>query len=162
MRRIAPRRDGTFSIRLRDEERAVLAALPGQLIELLEHGDASLARLFPPAYADDLDRDREFHRLMHEDLLASKRESAEILAATAGATVLDERQIVRWMGAINDLRLVIGTQLDLHDDGDDMEEVAFDEEHPDHQRWVVYRFLTHLLALVVEALSARLPDQSQE
>ncbi len=116
MRRIAARRDGTFAIRLHDEERALLAALPGQLMSLIEDGDSSLARLFPPAYADDLEHDREFQRLMHDDLVAAKRESAEVLAATAHATVLDEAQLVRWMGAINDLRLVIGTQMGIEED----------------------------------------------
>lgn len=159
MRRISPRRDGSFSIKLRDEERAVLASMPGQLIELLEQGDASLARLFPPAYADDMDRDREFRRLMHDDLLATKRESAEILAATSNATVLDEAQMLRWMGAINDLRLVIGTQMDIREETDDDD---FDEEDPGFQRYIVYRFLTHLLGLIVEALSARLPEPDQE
>lgn len=159
MRRIAPRRDGTFAIRLQAEERALLAALPGQLMELLTEGDSSLARLFPPAYVDDLDRDREFHRLMHEDLLAAKRESAEVLAATADATVLDEVQLTRWMGAINDLRLVIGTQMGI-EEHTDIEDFADDD--PDLQRFVVYRFLTYLLSLIVEALTGRLPEPAEE
>jgi hypothetical protein len=150
------RKDGRYSVRLHENERALLASLPTQLNALLDEGDASLARLFPPAYVEHLDHDREFQRLMHDDLLATKRESAEILAATAQATVLDEAQLMRWMGAINDLRLVIGTQLDV---GEDTEEEDYETDEGQY-RFAVYRFLSVLLGLILQALQSGSSDDS--
>jgi hypothetical protein len=38
----------------------------------------------------------------------------------------------------------------------------FAEDDPDLQRFVVYRFLTYLLSLIVEALTGRLPEPAEE
>jgi hypothetical protein len=152
--RFRKRADGNFSVSLHAAERELLAALPGQLTELLTEGDESLARLFPPAYVEDLDRDREYQRLMNEDLVTRKRESAEILAATAHAKVLEPEQLMRWMGAINDLRLVLGTQLNVSEDHD--ERAAFHkrpDDDPVRHRYAVYEFLTHTLWNILEALN---------
>jgi Domain of unknown function (DUF2017) len=151
--RFRKRSDGRFSVSLHQNERDLLASLPDQLIELLAEGDASLARLFPPAYVDDLERDREYQRLMNEDLLIRKKESAQILAATAHAKVLEPEQMMRWMGAVNDLRLVIGTQLNITEDDEDREDFYdLPDDDPQRYRFIVYMFLTALLSGILTAL----------
>ncbi len=141
---------GGYSPNLSVEERDLLADLPNQLRELLGANDeTSTRRLFPVAYNSDPERDREFHDLMREDLVATKMASAQVLADTARLDMVTEEQLFTWMGAINDLRLVIGTQLDVHE-GEDRD---FDPDHPDAYRISVYGWLSGLLELIVRALS---------
>jgi len=62
---------------------------------------------------------------------------------------LDEAQLLSWMGAVNDLRLVLGTRLDVS------EETAFDQDpdDPDAPALAVYQYLSFLLETIVDALS---------
>ena len=152
-RRIRRTRKGDFEIRLADGERDLLARLVPQLRELLldaEDGpDPSLRRLFPTAYPDDPERDAEYHQLVHDDLLGRHQAALDTLEATIQETRLDEEQLVAWMGAINDLRLVLGTRLDVSEDTD----LDVDPEDPDSAALAVYGYLGFLLEHVVAALA---------
>jgi hypothetical protein len=150
-KRITPTRDGRFRLRLPPEERAVLADLPGQLRELLDAGDPVVGRLFPPAYLDDPARSDEFDRLMRQDLLDRHRANLATLEATAAATVLDLEQLEAWLGALNGLRLTLGTTLDITED------TGLDGVPQDDPRFPVlsvYFYLGWLQENVVEALAA--------
>jgi hypothetical protein len=148
-RRIRRNRRGSFTIDLPDEERELLSGLPGQLRELLGAGDQpSLRRLFPAAYHLDAEKDAEYHDLMRSDLLASKLSRAELLESTAQATELTEEQLLGWMGAVNDLRLVLGTQLDVSEDDDEL-----DDDDPRSGHFGLYHYLGYLLENIIRALS---------
>jgi hypothetical protein len=148
-RRIRRNRRGSFTINLPDEERELLNGLPGQLRELLGSGDQpSLRRLFPAAYHLDAEKDAEYHDLMRSDLLASKLSRAELLESTAQATELTEEQLLGWMGAVNDLRLVLGTQLDVSEDDDEL-----DDDDPRAGHFGLYHYLGYLLENIIRALS---------
>jgi hypothetical protein len=146
---------GGYRVDLQPWERDLLRSLPGQLRELLTSDDPALERLFPPAYlgADDAERNEEYRRLVRSDLLASHQASLDVLEATADATALDEAQLSAWMGALNDLRLVLGTRLDV---SEDMDEEPFAPDDPRASAFAVYRYLSELQWMVVEALSAAL------
>ena len=148
-RRIRRGPSGTFIINLPDDERELLHALPGQLHEMLTSGDPTgLRRLFPAAYHLDPDKDAEFHELMRSELVASKAARAKILEETAYARSLTEEQLLSWMGALNDLRLVLGTQLDVGEDDSDPE-----PDHPLAAHNGLYHYLGFLLENIVRALS---------
>jgi hypothetical protein len=141
--------DGVFRVRLPDGERGLLAGLAGQLRELLESGDsAGLERLFPPAYAQDEDRETEYRLLVHDELLERHLASVDVLETTAQLEVLDENQLSGWMAAINDVRLVLGTILDV---AEDMDEI--DPDDPRASSFAVYGYLTNLLGQIVNALA---------
>lgn len=147
-RRIRRNRAGAFTLNLPDEERQLLTGLPAQLRELLGDGDQpSLRRLFPAAYHLDAEKDAEFHELMRSELLATKLSRAELLESTAHARELTEEQLLGWMGAVNDLRLVLGTQLDVGEDDDDL-----DEGDPRAGHFGLYRYLGYLLENIIRAL----------
>jgi hypothetical protein len=57
------------------------------------------------------------------------------------------------MGALNDLRLVLGTRLEV---SEDMDEEPFAPDDPRASAFAVYRYLSELQWMVVEALSAAL------
>ena len=148
--RISRKRDGTFEIALPDEERALLAALVPQLRELLAEGtDPGLRRLFPTAYADDAERDREYSALTHDELLSKRLADLDTLEAHAGADQLSEEEVMQWMGAINSLRLVLGTRLDV---SEDMDEPDIDD--PDGPSYAVYSYLSFLLENLIAAASS--------
>ena len=139
---------GDFRLRLPEVERAVLASLPGQLRELLSTDDSALRRLFPPAYPDDVEREAEYRRLVREDLLGEHLESLRILEETVEARRLAEDQMTAWLGALNDLRLVLGTRLDVSEDEPDVE-----EDDPRARALALYHYLGWLQTEVLAALS---------
>lgn len=141
-------RGGTFTVTLGPEERELLRSLPAQMRALLaDPDDPDLHRLFPPAYAaaEDAEHQEEYHRLMHEDLLARHRDALAVLEGTAGADTLTAEQLDGWMRAINSIRLLLGTRLDVSEDDDPMEQMT-----PEH---ALYYFLGYLQESVVEALA---------
>ena len=150
--RFVPQTDGSIELRLAPEERALLESLPSQLRALLSDdvGNSALVRLFPPAYLRNDEHDAEFHRLMREDLLARKIEVAEIVERSAQNESLSADEVNAWMGAINDLRLVIGTQIDINEDFDldDLE-----EDDPRVGAYILYAHLSDLLGEMVDVMS---------
>ncbi len=140
-------RSGNFQLHLAPEERELLRGLPGQLKELLGTGDPSLKRLFPPAYPDDPALEREYQGLVRDDLVAGRTAALDVMAATVDATDLSEEQLTGWLSALNDLRLVLGTQLGVSED--DIEPSGSDEA----PLLAVYRYLSYLQEMVVEALA---------
>jgi hypothetical protein len=142
-------RDGSFQLRISDDERDLIASLAGQLRDLLVSDETDgLERLFPPGYADDPDREQEYQQLTHDELLTKRLASVDIVEQTVTQTSLDEDQLNAWMGAVNDLRLVLGTRLDVTEEMDD---IAFDD--PRAPAFAVYHYLTYLLAEIVNALA---------
>lgn len=149
-KRIKKTRKG-FQLRLPPEERELLRGLPRQLRELLETDDPSLKRLFPPAYKDDAVLEAEYRHYMADDLVASHRRSIDVMEETIDADVLDEEQLLAWLGALNDLRLVLGTNLDVTED---MYEQEMEPDDPRAPAFAVYTYLGWLQEQVVEALSS--------
>jgi hypothetical protein len=139
--------DGQVALRLSAAERDLLRGLPGQLRSLLDSGsdDPSLRRLFPPAYAEDEQAEAEYRGLMHADLLERHREALTVLERTADSDKLDAAEVDSWLAALNDLRLVLGTRLDV------TEELYESEMDPDDAELSVYLYLTWLQEQLVEA-----------
>jgi hypothetical protein len=85
--------------------------------------DPALARLFPSAYADDEAAATEFRRFTESDLRAGKRAAAsdalvalQPLLPGGGKLVLDRDQVDGWLSWLNDIRLVLGTRLEVTED----------------------------------------------
>jgi hypothetical protein len=109
--------DGGVLLRLSPEERALVASLAGELRAQLDAGtdEPSLRRLFPPAYDDEQD-EQAYRELAGNGLLDGRRQALELLAATAGSDRLSPEEADAWLRALNDLRLVLGTRLDVQED----------------------------------------------
>ena len=91
----------------------MLAALPGQLRDALAEGDPSLYRLFPPAFTDDDAANEDYARLVGQGLVEGKLLALGELERTAHAETLTEADLGAWLGALESLRLALGTQLDI-------------------------------------------------
>jgi hypothetical protein len=153
-RGIDRRRDGTYRVRLPSEERDVLAALPAQLRDALAAGEPTLHRLFPPAYVDDDAANADYANLVGAGLLEGKLLALAELERTAHDASLSEEGLRTWLGALESLRLVLGTQLDVTEES--YGPLGFDD--PEAARLALYHWLSWLQEEVVQALSASLPD----
>ena len=145
--------DGAYRLRLSADEREVLRSLPDQMRQMMAEDDPGLVRLFPPAYVEDLERDAEYRRLMREELVNRRLESLSVVEATADAERLDEEQLTAWLKVLNDVRLVIGTSLDVQEDDPEPE---FAPDDPRGPMLALYWFLSYLLEAAVDALSGSL------
>ena len=142
-------------MRLDAAERELLRSRGPQMRDVIQHadaGDAAVARLFPPAYRDekDAERETEFRLLAGDELRSSHLAALAVLEESADAERLDEEQLLAWMRAVNDVRLVLGTRLDVTEEGD---ERPTDLSDPRVPAFAVYDFLTWLQGEIVEALS---------
>ena len=151
-----PRRaDGTFDVAVPTDQRDVLRELPGQLGELLSEGDAetdpALRRLFPSADLDDPEHASEFDRLVREELLGERNGAIDTMRRTIDAERLSEDELVAWLAVVNDIRLVLGTRLDVTEDTTPDE---FDDRDPRTPAYALYAYLSILEESIVEALSA--------
>ncbi|MEU0668042.1 DUF2017 domain-containing protein [Streptomyces lavendulocolor] len=142
------------------------------LAELFREGpseppaDPALARLFPDAYGDGDDELRaasaEFRRYTENDLRARKREDAlavvrslDLLDAAGGRGAVLELtadEARHWLGALNDLRLTIGTRLEVRDDDENEALYRLPDSDPRKPMVMAYLWLGALQETLVETL----------
>jgi hypothetical protein len=157
--RVKRTRTGDFQVRLPDGERVLLRTLPEQLRDLLTMGDPTtdeaLRRLFPAPTADDEAMNAEYERLTRGDLLEERLAALETMERTLGADRITEDELVAWLSAINDLRLVLGVRLDVTEDTTVEDYASLPDDDPTVQMYTVYSYLTFLEDQVVGALATR-------
>ncbi|MFJ9377828.1 DUF2017 domain-containing protein [Streptomyces sp. NBC_01261] len=137
--------------------------------------DPVLRRLFPDAYTDpeqapDSPQDAEermahsaeFRRFTENDLRAGKRENALAVVRTLDALTLggDGGAILKltaeesrqWLGSLNDLRLAIGSRLDITDEDDTDDLYRLPDEDPRKPMVMAYLWLGGLQETLVNTL----------
>jgi hypothetical protein len=148
------RPDGTFGWELAKNEREVLTHIAKDFRALLAaetpSSDPSLQRLFPPARTDDPIEELEYERKVGDALLAGKLEQLTVLERCVGSRVLTEDDVLACMRAVNDLRLVLGTRLDVREDSDPSE-FAGDPER--RSTFELYAYLSWMLESLIDAMS---------
>jgi hypothetical protein len=149
-RRRIDRRQNRFIVRMDAEERALLRQLLGELRQLLalSPDDPRVRRLYPAAYSDDPERESEYVSLTREELQSGRLASIDAVEASVDTELLDADQLTAWMQAVNSLRLVLGTMLDITDDD---HELQFDPSDPNARTVALYGYLGGLLDEIVDA-----------
>ncbi|HEX6475685.1 MAG TPA: DUF2017 family protein [Acidimicrobiales bacterium] len=153
-RRLRRTRAGDYQLRLSKAERDLLRSLPGQVRELIDSTDPtdpSVRRLFPPAYPDEEKAEADYQSLMHDELVEHHRQALTVMEETIDADRLEEEQVVGWLSALNEVRLVLGTNLDVNEG---QEPVS--PSDPRAPGLALYGYLSWLEEQVVEALAASL------
>ena len=122
--------------------------------------DPALARLLPDAYGDDAAAASDFRRYTEADLRAGKRASASTvlaalqpLLADGGKLTLDRDQADAWLWWLNDIRLVLGTRLDVTEDTYDEPDLSDDD--PRAQITAIYGWLGWLQESLISCLDPR-------
>ncbi|MER8185479.1 DUF2017 domain-containing protein [Kitasatospora sp. NPDC094015] len=129
--------------------------------------DPALARLFPDAYGEPGEQadaqttamSGEFRRYTEVDLRTRKREDAlavirslDGLGEDGGLLRVDADQCPRWLGALNDLRLTLGSRLEVSEED---EEGLYALADTDERKPLVmaYVWLGHLQETLLEAMA---------
>lgn len=119
--------------------------------------DPVLSRLFPDGYNDDPEAAAELRSLIQDDLRDGKIASAKLVLESltelpaSGRLALDEDHSSSWLGTLNDLRLTLGTALDVTEETD-LQPESGDEAQ--NFALGVYFFLGWLQECLVESLHA--------
>jgi hypothetical protein len=155
--RVRRRGEGRYQVRLRPNERVLVADLVGQLREqlLASTDDPAVRRLFPPAYPNDAERDAGYQVLTRDELLEHRLSALDVVERTLDGNELDNAEMTAWMGTLNALRLVLGTRLDVDEDLPDL-----DRADPMAPAYAVYEYLGWLLSQLIDVLDADLPPPS--
>jgi hypothetical protein len=154
-----PRSGGEIGLKLSRDERALLARLAAELRAQLDDepgGEPSLRRLFPPAYEDEAD-ERAYRELAGDSLLDGRRAALEVLAETVDHKRLSAEEADAWLRTLNDLRLVLGTRLDVQEDtfASDLR-----PDDPDAPALAAYGYLSWVQEQLVEALTSGLDQEA--
>jgi hypothetical protein len=169
------RRSGGVEAQFDAAELTILRSLVSQILGLVEPGatgddpleralgigaaevpsDPVLARLFPSAYQDE-ELSAEFRRYTEASLREAKRADAQTLletmdAGSSGRIELTEEQAQAWLRALNDVRLALGTRLDVTEEVHN-EIAGMPEDDPRFPAFVTYDWLTYLQDTLVRAL----------
>jgi hypothetical protein len=145
------RRDvnGGVRLHLQPQEVALLRELLDELETLLEDPeDPALRRLFPPAHGDR-ESEEQYRSLVGDQLVAGRTKALATVRATIGRDTLDPDQADAWLRAVNDLRLVLGTRLDV---SEEIDWEAVDLQEPRGRELAVYGYLSWLQEQLVDAL----------
>ena len=149
----------TVVARLDPAEAGIVGLLLDQLDQLLtaDRGDVAddpvLARLLPDGHRGDPALAADYRALTESSLREGKTDDLAMVRATlppeGGEVRLDLDQAGAWLRCTNDLRLALGTRLDISEDTEPPDD--FTDER-DHQLGVYY-WLTALQGSLVDALA---------
>ena len=150
---VVARDNDLFEITLTVDERSTLLSFVDQLSDILAIGpdDARLRRLFPTAYHENPDHDAEYQGYMRDELTQSRSASIVVVKDVLESTdLITAAQLHAFMTVLNNLRLVLGTWLDV---GEDDFEDDIDENDPAFGQWQLYGYLGWLMEWTISALS---------
>ena len=146
--------------RLDPAEARILALLLDQLEQLLTAdaedvaGDPVLDRLLPAGHRSDPELAADYRDLTESSLRTGKADDLATVRAglplDGGTVRLDPEEAGAWLRTSNDLRLALGTRLDIREDTEPPEDLASEEG----QQLAVYYWLTALQGSLVDAVAA--------
>jgi hypothetical protein len=159
MRPFRATRGGDVVAHLDPAEAGVVGLLLDQLEQLLAAdaddvaGDPVMARLLPEGHRGDPELAADYRELTESSLRSGKSDDLAVVRATlpegGGEVRLDRDQAGAWLRSSNDLRLALGTRLDVTVDTEPPEDIADEQD----QQLAVYYWLTALQGSLVDALA---------
>ena len=155
---VLPAGRGGARLLLDDAETHLLRQLTTELRTLLDggaidHGDPVYERLFPSVY-DDVKDEVAFRDLVGDELLNQKIAALESVSSALGGdetdVTLEGETVDTWLACLTDLRLAIGTRLDV-----DEERMArdIDPSDPEARAMAVLHWLGWIQEGVLQACS---------
>jgi hypothetical protein len=159
MLNVERRKNGAFRVRMPVPALEFLRRLPGRLRAILENpdfGDSAVRRLFPAAYRDP-QKEAEYRQLLADDLARRKLEAVGVFERVLADSQLDLQQAAieipqehfhACLGVINDMRLVLGVELDIREE---LWEREFDPAGPHGEKLLLLHFLSYVEESLLEA-----------
>lgn len=152
---VVERTPAGFVVHLGQQESQLVLGLLDELRGLLQSTDAAYEalqrRLFPPAYhlPEHAEHDAEYQRFMREELVTSRLAAIDgVHGVLAEGHAMDDAWLLGFIQALNGVRLVLGTLLDV---GEDHHPDDIDDDHPMLAEHQLYMFLSWLLEHAVQA-----------
>jgi hypothetical protein len=116
-------RKGGVRLLLDDAETDVIRRVTAELRALIasevDANDPVVDRLFPSAYEDERN-EQAYRELVGEDLVRYKLEALDAISTSLGEGASDIKlegdALAMWLASLTDLRLAIGTRLDVDED----------------------------------------------
>ncbi len=143
-------------------EANILSSLPEQLATLLANPNSNrpvVNRLFPASYQDP-EEEALNRQLLGDSLLEQRQDMITDVRAQLDAAVhteegiemvLDRGGMDLWLRFMNDVRLILATDLDVNQNQSDTETV--DPTSPDAPKHALLEYLGGVEAMMIEALS---------
>jgi Domain of unknown function (DUF2017) len=140
---------GRVRLQFQEHEKVLLRELLTELEALLDDpDDPAVRRLFPPAHADR-EAEEQYRSLVRDGLVAGRSSALATVRQTLDKQVLSTEEADAWLRALNDLRLVLGTRLEV---SEDLDFEHFDLREPRGRDLAVYAYLSWLQEQLVDAL----------
>src|SRR5918996_1876177 len=103
-----------------EDEAAVMRDLTEQLHDIVTQDDATdpvVGRLYPPAH-DSAEEERKYRELVGSELKGGKLQAVDTLQRALGESgpvrvMIREQDVDPWLTALTDMRLAIGTRMDV-------------------------------------------------
>jgi hypothetical protein len=153
-------RGGEVVARLDPAEAGIVGLLLDQLEQLLDadaddvRGDPVMARLLPDGHRSDPELAADYRELTESSLREGKTDDLAMMRASlpagGGEVRLDRDQAAAWLRSTNDLRLALGTRLDITEDTEPPDDPAGEQD----QQLAVYYWLTAVQGSLVDAMAA--------
>jgi len=157
-RLVKRQRDGTYTHSFPAHIPELLVGLGDQLDAALDEDSPELRRLFPTAYPNDKEKDDGYQIFARDELIEGRREAIRSVRRTANQEVLTEEELGAWLALANDLRLVLGTRLDVSEDDDLVRWDDPENDDPEMALRRIYEVLGHVVGELVDGLSSGLAD----
>lgn len=150
-----------IALTLETDEAVVVGHLLDDMIEFLSvdnPDDAIEERLFPSAYEDDAEA-KKFTEMVGGDLRSGKMKNFELMRAGidhgGGRTILTPDDVETWLRGLTDLRLALGTRLEVTEEKMARIPEADDPEAP---ALGLLHWLAWLQEMMIDSLSEREDD----
>jgi hypothetical protein len=152
-----PAPGGSARLILDREETDVIRQLTGEMRALisapLDPSDSVYERLFPRALEDDAE-EAKYRDLIGDELVKHKLEALDAVSTALGSrgtdVTLEGEALHQWLSCLTDMRLAIGTRLDVDED---RMSAAFDTRDPDSAALAVLHWLGWIQDGVIQACS---------
>ena len=147
-----------LTLGLDEQEAGILRGLTAEMRLLLEadvpQQDDVMQRLFPPAH-DDAQEQQAYEELVGAELRRVKVEALETVERGLGdegpaSIALTDSEVDEWLRLVNDLRLAIGTRLEVDDT---KMERPFDPNDPEAPALSVLHWLGWLQGAMLEEMA---------
>ena len=157
MPNFTPTESGEVRVELDEHEAGLMRQLLDEMRLLLDANvpkqDAVMGRLFPSAYEEPADQ-KAYAALTEEELRKAKLEAVATVRKTvkgegAVSTTMLPQDAHAWLTLMNDVRLAIGTRLDVTEDAMASE---IDPQSPDAPAYSVLHWLGWMQELLLDAV----------
>jgi hypothetical protein len=152
--RVVTRSGSGFTLHIGKDEREVVTRLLEELRTMQSDPDAAEAttRLFPVVHPEHPDQEAEYQRLMRAELIESRAAgidtAVDVLSRPGRKVNLSEAELLAFSRAVNSVRLVLGTILEVTED-DDLDAPPELVDSPEYQ---LYAYLSYVLDACIRVL----------